>query len=98
MTNDFSNIVKPFGEMLSRYDDRGGTWASCTIDLMRRERATGDFSYDTIHMMLLHPKLYQMLTPILSILCDPAQRHIFLQIVEDTLEKLSKGDNDGIEN
>jgi hypothetical protein len=91
--SDFSGMTEQFEAVLHEYNNSGETWAVRNIELMRRERTTGDISYQTISMVILDPYIFEVLAPILPILGDPKNRHVFRRILEDILEKLSKERN-----
>ena len=99
--NDYSSLLPHIDGAFQRYYNLGH--AMVAVEMMKRDRKTGDVSMETVNIVLLDPTSYKLLHAILPLLHNAEMQEHLLTVLDETIARgledgtIAEVDKDGIE-
>lgn len=87
-SSDFSSLTKYLEEAFDRFYANGSTYAALSTEMMKREKATGDISMETVCLVLLNPVAFGCLSKVLPLLHRPDMRAVMLDVLQETMDRM----------
>ena len=93
-SNDFSQLLPHIADAFQRYYNQGH--AAVAAEMMKRDRANGDMSMETVMLVLLNLEAYQFFMAVLPALNDKVIQGHLLAIIDEAVVRTQE-EQDGDE-